>query len=56
MATRPLATPELYSGEGPFDEWIDHFESVPKLNGWKDKDMAQWLAVQKPPTNVSQKT
>ena len=43
--SRPVATPELYSGEGPFDEWIDHFESVAKLNNWKDDDMAQWLAV-----------
>ena len=45
MATRPVATPELYNGEGPFDAWTDHFESVAKLNGWKSDDMAKWLAV-----------
>ena len=45
MATRPLVTPEVYSGEGPFDAWTDHFENVSTLNGWDDKQQAQWLAV-----------
>ena len=45
MATRPVATPELYNSEGPFDAWTDHLESVAKLNGWKSDDMAKWLAV-----------
>ena len=45
MATRPIATLELYDGTTSFDEWTDHFESVAKLNGWKDDDMAKWLAV-----------
>lgn len=45
MASRPVATPELYTGEGPVDAWLDHFESVATLNGWDDKQKAQWLAV-----------
>ena len=45
MASRYVVTPELYSGEEPFDEWLDHFDSVAKLNGWSDEDAAQWLAV-----------
>ena len=45
MATRPVATPELYNSKGPFDESTDHFKSVTKLNGWKSDDMAKWLAV-----------
>ena len=45
MAARPVATPELYDGTTSFDEWTDHFESVAKLNGWKDDDMEKWLAV-----------
>ena len=30
MASGPVVTPELYSGEGPFAEWLDHFDSVAK--------------------------
>ena len=45
MSSRPVATPETYSGEGHFDEWTDHFESVAVLNEWTDAQMAQWLAV-----------
>lgn len=45
MSSRPVATPEIYSGEGPFDVWADHFESVAHLNQWTDEDMAKWLAV-----------
>ena len=45
MSSRPVATPETYSGEGHFDEWTDHFESVAVLNEWTDTQMAQWLAV-----------
>ena len=45
MSSRPVATPETYSGESHFDEWIDHFESVAALNEWTDTQMAQWLAV-----------
>ena len=45
MAVRPVATPEIYSGEGSFTDWVYHFKSVAKLNSWDDSEMAQWLAV-----------
>ena len=45
MATRPVVTPELYSGEGPFEEWLDHFDSVARINEWSDKAATQWLSV-----------
>ena len=45
LATRPVVTPELYSGEGSFDEWLDHFDSVAKINRWKDEEATQWLSV-----------
>ena len=35
MSSKPIATPETYSGEGHFDEWTDHFESVAELNTLK---------------------
>ena len=44
MATRPVVTPELYSGEGSFDEWLDHFDSVAKINGWEADEAAKWLS------------
>ena len=45
MATRPVVTPEHYSGEGSFDEWLDHFDSVAKINGWEADEAAKWLSV-----------
>ena len=45
MATRPVVTPELYSGEGSFDEWLDHFDSVAGINGWDNREAARWLSV-----------
>ena len=35
---RPLNTPDAFNGEASvsFDEWIGHFESVAKVNGWDD--------------------
>ena len=45
MVTRPVVTPELYSGDRPFDKWLDHFDTVAKLNDWKVEDAVQWLVV-----------
>ena len=41
MCSRPVTTQDTYSGEGHFDEWTDHFESVAVLNEWTDPQMAQ---------------
>ena len=45
MATHPIVTPETYSGVGPFDAWIEHFEHAAALNEWSEDQQAQWLAV-----------
>ena len=46
MANRPLLLTETFSGEGSWDEWISHFESVAAVNAW-DGDAAKlrWLKV-----------
>ena len=31
---RPVCLPDSFSGEGNFDEWIAHFETVAMPNGW----------------------
>ena len=45
MATRTIVTPETYSGDGPFDAWIEHFERAAALNEWSEDQQAQWLTV-----------
>ncbi len=38
--------PELFSGEGSWDDWIDHFESVTAVNSWDDAkklDLVDWV-------------
>ena len=40
-----LVLPEVYSGEGNFDDWISHFESVSAVNGWTDGDKLLWICV-----------
>ena len=42
---RPLVLPEVYSGEGDFDDWISHFENVSAVNGWTDSDKLLWIRV-----------
>ena len=42
---RPLVLPEVYSGEGDFDNWISHFKSVSAVNGWTDGDNLLWIRV-----------
>ena len=42
---RPLITPDAFNGEASvsFDEWIGHFKSVAKVNGWDDATCLLWL-------------
>ena len=40
-----MVLPDTLSGDGPFDEWIDHFESVAQVNRWSGEDLAVWLRV-----------
>ena len=43
--SRPLVLPEVFSGEGDFDDWISHFESVSAVNGWTDNENLLWICV-----------
>ena len=44
---RPVITPEVFSGEptASWDEWIGHFESVARINGWDNATRLLWLEV-----------
>ena len=41
----PLLVPKRFSGEGNFDDWISHFETVASINGWDDVAKLQWMTV-----------
>ena len=45
MAAKPLVNPELFSSEGNqrWDDWIDHFERVAKVNSSDDAAKLTWL-------------
>ena len=45
MASRPLVLPELFSGEGSWESWLYHFESVANVNDWDDEKKLKWLKV-----------
>ena len=42
---RPVVLPEIFTGEGNFDDWISHFESVAAVNKWSDGEKLLWLKV-----------
>ena len=43
--SRPLITPDAFSGNSNWDEWIEHFESSALVNGWDDATKLLWLRV-----------
>ena len=45
MAARPLVLPEPFNGEGRWEEWAYHFESVADVNGWDATQNLKWLKV-----------
>ena len=45
MAARPLVLPEPFNGEGRWEEWAYHFESVADVNGWDAAQKLKWLKV-----------
>ena len=45
MAARPLVLPEPLNGEGRWEEWAYHFESVADVNGWDATQKLKWLKV-----------
>ena len=42
---RPVLTPDPFSGEGRWDDWIEHFESMAEVNGWDEAAKLLWLRV-----------
>ena len=36
-ASRPLVSPDSFSGLSNWAEWIDHFEAAALVNGWDDR-------------------
>jgi len=42
---RPVITPDAFNGELSWDQWIGHFESVARVNGWDDETRLSWLEV-----------
>jgi len=43
----PFITPNVFNGDSSvdWDDWIDHFESVSRVNGWDDDTRLLWLEV-----------
>ena len=39
---RPVITPEPFSGERSWEDWIDQFESIASINGWNDEQKLIW--------------
>ena len=44
-ATRPLISPEPFSGECIWTDWVDHFEAAATVNRWDDSTKLKWLPV-----------
>ena len=45
MATKPVALPEIFTGDGKqsWSDWVDHFDSVAVVNGWEAADKKKWI-------------
>ena len=44
-AEQPVITPEPFSREQSWEDWIDHFESIASINRWNDEQKLIWLKV-----------
>ena len=42
---RPLVSPDTYSGDRNWTEWVEHFEAAALVNGWDDPTKLLWLPV-----------
>ena len=45
MAGKPVVLPDAYTGEGSWDEWLEHFENVAAVNKWTPEQKLLWLKV-----------
>ena len=44
-AEQPVITPEPFSGEQSWEDWIDQFKSIASINDWNDEQKLIWLKV-----------
>ena len=45
MAAKPAVLPEVYNGDGNWDEWITHFKDIAEIKGWENVAKLRWLKV-----------
>ena len=45
QAKRPLISPDAYSGDTSWTDWVDHFEATALVNGWDNAAKLVWLPV-----------
>ena len=45
MAGKPVVLPETFSGEGSWEDWLDHFNNVAAVNSWDGEQKLLWLKV-----------
>ena len=43
--SRPLVSPDMYSGVQSWSDWVEHFESTAGVNGWSEATKLLWLPV-----------
>ena len=45
MATKPVALPEIFTGDGrqSWSDWVDHFDSVADVNEWDGAAKKKWI-------------
>ena len=42
---RPLVSPDTYSGDRNWTDWVEHFEAAALVNGWDEPTKLLWLPV-----------
>ena len=42
---RHLISPDAYSGDTSWTDWVDHFEATALVNGWDNAAKLVWLTV-----------
>ena len=45
MAVKPVVLPDMFSGEGNWEDWFDHFNNVAAVNKWTDEQKLLWVKV-----------
>ena len=43
--SRPLVSPDMYSGIQSWSDWVEHFEATASVNGWSETTKPLWLPV-----------